>query len=63
MARPAELRDQSRQFRRAAERETTRVLSQALISHALALDYLAEKIECEEAIKDWPITKVDISSR
>lgn len=48
MPTPTDLREQSRLFRQRAESEPTLVLKRSLTSHALALDYLAEKIECEE---------------
>jgi hypothetical protein len=51
MPTPRELREQSRQYRWIAEQETTLVLKRGLRSHALALDYLAEKIEREEMLQ------------
>jgi len=48
---PSELREESRRYRRAAEHETNLHLRRKLVSHALALDYLAEKIQREEAVR------------
>jgi hypothetical protein len=45
---PAELREQSRLYRRAAEIETAIAIKRRLTSHALALAQLAEKIERQE---------------
>ncbi len=49
---PAELREQSRLYRQAAENETNLYLSRTLASHALALAELAEKIERDEAVRE-----------
>jgi hypothetical protein len=48
---PAELREESRQYRQAAKKETTPEISRRLALHALALAQLAEKIEREEPSK------------
>ncbi|HXQ53082.1 MAG TPA: hypothetical protein VN802_18465 [Stellaceae bacterium] len=48
MPTPAELRDESRQYRHAAEIETTPEIRRRLANHALVLAQLAEKIEREE---------------
>lgn len=45
MSKPEELRIKSRQFREEADKETTPELKQLLVSHAVALCQLAEKIE------------------
>jgi hypothetical protein len=47
---PAELREQSRLYRQAAEKETTVEFKRRLASHALALAQLAEKIERDEFV-------------
>ncbi len=52
MPAPYELREESRRYRRAAENETNLHLRRKLVSHALALDYLAEKIQREEAVRE-----------
>lgn len=49
---PAELRAQSRLYRRAADIETTLAIKRRLTSHALALDHLAEKIERQDAARE-----------
>ncbi len=54
MPTPSELREQSRHYRKIAENETTLFLKRSLASHALALDYLAEKIEREEDLVSEP---------
>ena len=51
MPTPWELREQSRQYRKIADNETTLFLKRGLTSHALALDYLAERIEREESLE------------
>jgi hypothetical protein len=48
---PSELREESRRYRRAAEHETNLHLRRKLVSHALALDYLAEKLTREEDVR------------
>ena len=48
---PRELREESRRYRRAAEHETNLHLRRKLVSHALALDYLAEKLLREEFVR------------
>jgi hypothetical protein len=50
MPAPYELREESRRYRRAAEHETNWNLKRKLVGHALALDYLAERIQREEAV-------------
>jgi len=52
MQTPQELREQSCQYLRIAEKETTLALKRRLTSHALALDYLAEKIEREAVLRE-----------
>jgi hypothetical protein len=48
MPTPAELREQSHQYREIAERESALAIKRSLVSHALALAQLAEKIERED---------------
>lgn len=54
MPRVAEMREESRLYRRAAKQEATWHLSRRLASHALALAQLAERIEREEAERVKP---------
>ena len=49
---PAELREQSRLYRQAAETETTLEIKRRLARHALALVELAEKIERSDMARD-----------
>ena len=49
MSNAEELRQKSREFREKADTETTPKLKELLVSHALALRQLAEKIEHDKA--------------
>jgi hypothetical protein len=49
MLTPAELREESRLYRRAATKEADPQLKMRVSNHALALDLLAGRIEREEA--------------
>jgi hypothetical protein len=51
MPTPTQLREESIRFRKVADTETTLALKDRLFSHALALDYLAERIEREAALE------------
>ena len=51
MPRPAELRENSRLYREEAKKEVDPYLRRSLLSHALALAQLAEKVEREETAK------------
>jgi hypothetical protein len=50
MLTPAELRDQSRRYREAAAKEIVVEFKRRLASHALALAFLAEKVERQETM-------------
>ena len=52
MPTPAELREQSRLYRKATDKEITLAIKRRLASHALALAELAEKIERDEAARE-----------
>ena len=49
MLTPAELRDQSRRYRKASAKGIVLEFKRRLASHALALAFLAEKLERQES--------------